>query len=95
MTLKMIAVLRLMMPDINIAAATALETLHPEGRLVALRSGANVAMPNLTPAGEGSDYRLYDNKPASGSLDTALLDFKPGTKGDPLHFEKLLKKSQH
>ncbi len=47
--LKMIALLRLLMPDINIAAATSLEVLDPRGREMGLLSGANVFMPNLTP----------------------------------------------
>ena len=45
----MIAVLRLMMKDINIAAATALQAIDPMGREKALKVGANVIMPNITP----------------------------------------------
>jgi len=49
LALNMVAVLRLLMPDINIAAATALQAVDPAGREKALAVGANVIMPNLTP----------------------------------------------
>lgn len=60
--LKMIALLRLLMPDINIAAATALEVLDPHGREKGLLSGANVIMPNITPEEQMVKYNLYDRK---------------------------------
>ena len=60
--LKMIALLRLLMPDINIAAATALEVLDPRGREKGLLSGANVIMPNITPEEQMVKYNLYDRK---------------------------------
>lgn len=63
LTLKMTAVLRILMPDINIAATTALQTLDPLGREQALRVGANVIMPNLTPTKYRRGYLLYENKP--------------------------------
>ena len=56
-------VLRLLMPDINMASTTALETLHPDGRLKALQSGANVFMPNNTPVEYRERYLLYPDKP--------------------------------
>ena len=65
MTLKMIAVLRLLMPDINIAATTALQAIEPRGREQALAAGANVVMPNLTPPAHKADYKLYENKPVA------------------------------
>ncbi len=61
--LNMIAALRLLMPDINIAAATALQAIDPMGREKALRSGANIIMPNITPTENRRDYQLYENKP--------------------------------
>ena len=74
--LKMIAVLRLLMPDINIASTTALETLNTNGRLKALQAGANVCMPNLTPAQYGEKYILYDGKPGMHTdVMTYLKDF--------------------
>jgi biotin synthase len=63
LTVKMIAILRLMMPDINIAATTALQTLDPRGREKAIYAGANVIMPNLTPVRYRDNYLLYENKP--------------------------------
>ena len=65
--LKMIALLRLLMPDINIAAATALEILDPRGREMGLLSGANVLMPNITPREQMKKYNLYDRKTLNAS----------------------------
>lgn len=63
MALLMIAVLRLNMPWINMAASTALETLDPLGRQKGILAGANVVMPNLTPVTNRKNYQLYNNKP--------------------------------
>lgn len=64
-TLRMIAALRLLMPDINIAAATALQSIDKMGREKALMAGANVIMPNITPGVYRNNYKLYDNKPCT------------------------------
>jgi biotin synthase len=63
LSLKMIATLRLLMPDINIAAATALQAIDPSGREKALTIGANILMPNLTPSEYRKEYQLYEDKP--------------------------------
>ena len=63
LALKMIAVLRILMPDINIAAATALQAIDPLGREKAVKVGANIIMPNITPGKFRNDYALYENKP--------------------------------
>jgi len=63
LALKMVALLRIMMKDINIAATTAMQTIDPQGREKALLVGANVIMPNLTPVKYRQDYLLYENKP--------------------------------
>ena len=63
LALKMIAILRLLMPDINIAAATALQAIDPAGREKALAIGANIIMPNLTPVNYRKEYQLYEDKP--------------------------------
>ncbi|PKP53705.1 MAG: [FeFe] hydrogenase H-cluster radical SAM maturase HydE [Bacteroidetes bacterium HGW-Bacteroidetes-1] len=63
MGLLMIALLRINMPLINIAASTALETLDPLGRQKGILAGANVVMPNLTPVNSRKNYQLYNNKP--------------------------------
>ncbi len=61
--LKMIATLRILMKDINIAAATALQAIDPVGREKAVKVGANIIMPNITPGKYRNDYALYENKP--------------------------------
>ncbi len=63
LALNMIAILRLLMPDINIAAATALQAIDPAGREKALAIGANIIMPNLTPVNYRKEYQLYEDKP--------------------------------
>ena len=50
------------MPNINIPATTAMETLNPNGRIIALQSGANVVMPNVTSSEYRKKYELYPNK---------------------------------
>jgi len=62
LALKMMAVMRLLLPDINIPATTAMESLHPDGRLIALQSGANVVMPNTTDTEFRPLYELYPGK---------------------------------
>jgi biotin synthase len=63
MSLKMVAVIRLMMKDVNIAATTAMQAIDPLGREKAITAGANVIMPNLTPVKYRGDYLLYEEKP--------------------------------
>ena len=65
LSLKMVAILRIMMPDINIAATTALQTIEKNARIKAIKIGANVLMPNITPRKYRDDYFLYENKPVS------------------------------
>ncbi len=61
--LNMIAVTRLALPDINIAATTALQALDPMGREQGIKAGANIIMPNITDTQYRTSYQLYDNKP--------------------------------
>lgn len=63
LSLKMVAILRIMMKDINIAATTAMQTLDKQGREKALKVGANIIMPNLTPVKYREGYLLYEDKP--------------------------------
>lgn len=65
LSLKMVACLRLLMPDINIAAATALQAIDKIGREKAIMAGANIIMPNITPGVYRDYYKLYDNKPCT------------------------------
>lgn len=66
LTLRLIAVLRLMFPYALIPATTALGTIHPQGRERGLKAGANVVMPNLSPVGVRKLYALYENKICTG-----------------------------
>ena len=88
--LKMIALLRLLMPDINIAAATALEVLDPRGREKGLLAGANVFMPNLTPSEQRQQYNLYKGKPTGGqwAVSDKHIVIGYGRWGDSLRFRK-------
>lgn len=62
LALKVMALTRIMLPDINIPATTAMETLHPQGRIIALQSGANVVMPNVTSEFYRAKYEIYPGK---------------------------------
>lgn len=66
LTLRLIAILRLMFPYALIPATTALGTIHPKGRELGLKAGANVVMPNLSPVRVRKLYDLYDNKICTG-----------------------------
>ncbi len=63
LALRMIAVTRLVLKDVNIASTTALQAIHPEGRELGLQYGANVIMPMATPPNVRHDYLLYEGKP--------------------------------
>jgi len=65
LSLKMIAILRILMKDINIAATTALQAIGKIGREKAIKAGANVMMPNITPGDFRDEYALYQNKPCT------------------------------
>ena len=62
LTLRLIAILRLIFPYALIPATTALGTIHPQGRELGLKAGANVVMPNLSPVNVRKQYALYENK---------------------------------
>ncbi len=100
LSLKMVALLRILMKDINIAATTAMQTIDPQGREKALMVGANVIMPNLTPVKYREDYLLYENKPCldeeaaecqsclEARISIAGDEIGYGEWGDSLHFRK-------
>ena len=67
LTLRVIAVARLITRNTNIPATTALATLHPQGRLLALQAGANVVMPDFTPEIYKSRYDIYPGRTDVGS----------------------------
>ena len=62
LALKVMALTRLLLPTINIPATTAMETLNPNGRIIALQSGANVVMPNVTEGDYRRKYEIYPGK---------------------------------
>ena len=66
LTLFLIGMLRLMLPNALIPATTALGTIDPKGREKGILSGSNVLMPNLSPIGVRKKYELYDNKICTG-----------------------------
>ena len=66
LTLRLLGVLRLMFPEVLLPATTALGTLHPRGRELGIKAGANVVMPNLSPTDVRELYELYDNKICTG-----------------------------
>lgn len=66
LTLYMIGLLRLLKPNLLLPATTALGTIHPRGREQGILAGANVVMPNLSPAKVRKKYELYDNKICTG-----------------------------
>ena len=104
LALKMIAILRILMKDINIAAATALQAIDPLGREKAVKIGANIIMPNITPGKYRNDYALYENKPCvdeepeecKNCLDVRIQladgEIGYGEWGDSLHFQTRTKK---
>lgn len=65
-TLHLLAMLRLSFPHALLPATTALGTIHPLGRELGLKAGANVVMPNLSPRGVRGKYLLYDGKICTG-----------------------------
>ena len=65
-TLLLISILRLMQPALLLPSTTALGTIAENGRELGILAGANVIMPNLSPASARKQYSLYDNKPCTG-----------------------------
>lgn len=103
LTLRMIAILRIMMKDINIVATTALQTIDKIGREKAIQIGANILMPNITPGKYRNSYALYENKPCTDEnaddckncidVRVHLVNHQVGYAvwGDSQHFKRKLK----
>ena len=66
MTLRLLAIIRLIHPHVLLPATTALGTIHKQGRELGILAGANVVMPNLSPIDVREKYKLYDNKACTG-----------------------------
>ncbi|MFA5162286.1 MAG: [FeFe] hydrogenase H-cluster radical SAM maturase HydE [Elusimicrobiales bacterium] len=107
LSLKMIAAARLEMPDVNIAATTALQALHPQGRELGIQAGANVVMPNITDVKYRRLYQLYDGKPCldenaqhcRACLERRIIsaggEAAPGDPGDPLHYSRRMRRKNY
>ena len=65
-TLHLLGIIRLMLPKVLLPATTALGTIHPQGREMGIKAGANVIMPNLSPQDVRGKYLLYDGKICTG-----------------------------
>ena len=66
MTLRLLAIIRLMHPQVLLPATTALGTIDEQGRELGILAGANVVMPNLSPMDVREKYKLYDQKACTG-----------------------------
>lgn len=98
--LKMIAITRIYLKDVNIAATTALQALNPLGREKGIKSGANILMPIITLPEYREKYQLYDNKPCiedtsekckqclGGRVKSVGEEIGYGEWGDSPHFNK-------
>ena len=102
LTTRMNALARVTLGNVNIAATTALQAIEPVGREIALRRGANVLMPILTPTKYRQHYTLYEGKPCindtaeecqkclNARLSMVGKKLKPGIWGDPPSFRDRL-----
>ncbi len=102
--LTMIALTRMQLRDVNIAAATALQALNPQGRERGIEAGANIIMPNLTETRYRTGYQLYNGKPCmdenagmcrfclEGRIASVGESVGYGEQGDAPHF---LRRIQH
>ena len=101
LALNMVAVVRLMLPDVNIASTTALQAIRPaDGRERGLLAGANVIMPNVCGTEHRRDYQLYDGKPGMDenaleirrALDRSISSIGESiaynVQGTPLHYTR-------
>ncbi len=73
LTLFLLSLIRLTLPDVLLPATTALGTADPLGREKGIEAGANVLMPNLSPSGVRKKYMLYDNKICTGDEAAACI----------------------
>ncbi len=67
LTCYLLSIVRLIHPPVLLPATTALGTIHPTGRELGVLSGANVVMPNLSPASVRKKYMLYNDKVSDGA----------------------------
>ncbi len=67
LTLRCLAIIRLLLPRVLLPATTALGSLEVGGRAKGVLAGANVVMPNLSPVDVRKKYSLYDGKLSTGA----------------------------
>lgn len=99
LSLKMIALTRIYLKDVNIAATTALQGLDPLGREKGMKAGANILMPITTAEKHRAKYQLYNDKPCiddtadqckqclSGRVKSVGDEIGYGEWGDSHHFK--------
>jgi len=104
--LTMIALTRIQLRDVNIAAATALQALNPQGRERGIEAGANIIMPNLTETRYRTGYQLYNGKPCmdenagmcrfclEGRIASVGESIGYGEHGDAPHYFRRMHKNQ-
>jgi len=100
LALRMLAVTRLALGNVNIAATTALQAINPVGRELAFNAGANIVMPIITPKKYRDAYILYKGKPCiedsagvckgclSKRIDSVGRDIGWGERGDSPHYKE-------
>lgn len=66
LTLYMLGLTRLLLPEVLLPATTALGTIASNGRELGIMAGANVVMPNLSPSMVREMYLLYNDKAYTG-----------------------------
>lgn len=100
LSLKMIALCRIFLKDVNIAATTALQGLDKLGREKGLKAGANILMPITTNEKHRAKYQLYNDKPCiddnaeqckkclAGRVASVGDEIIYGEWGDSIHYKK-------
>ncbi|ERP31083.1 [FeFe] hydrogenase H-cluster radical SAM maturase HydE [Chitinivibrio alkaliphilus] len=88
---KMIALVRIVLNDVNIAATTALQALKHDGREEGLLAGANIIMPNVTKTDYRPHYQLYENKPCideNSTMCRGCLEGRIGRIGETIGYDE-------
>ncbi len=100
LALRMIALTRIHLKDVNIASTTALQALDAKGREYGLRAGANIIMPVITDTKYRKQYLLYEDKPCvdenasmcrsclEGRIQSVGESISYGEWGDSPHFKR-------
>ena len=91
LTCTLLSIIRLIHPPVLLPATTALGTIHPQGREMGIKAGANVVMPNLSPPDVRDKYSLYDGKLSTGAESARSLDDLK-QRMQAIHYEVVTKK---